>query len=313
MTTRLESEQSWIPPEASLNIEIMAGAAQTLPLRILTHNIRYDTGSPFKGEKPWSTRCPLLCAELVYHSMNPAESFICLQEVLYNQLEDIRNALNEAAALRPSWSYIGVGRDDGKRAGEYSPIFYRPATWKLEDSKTVWLSETPDRPSRGWDAACNRLVTIGVFRHYETQEKVVVMSTHFDHIGVKSRANSAKLILELVDKYQAWGDPAKHLPVLLAGDFNSSPDDVAYKIMTAPGSIMADISTWLPKDKRYGNRITYTSFGGEAAPSIIDFLFCNKNDMTLLQTFAVLENKFDDGIYLSDHRAVVADLTIVIS
>ncbi len=245
--------------------------------------------------------------------MNPAESFICLQEVLHNQLDDIHRALNEAAPARPSWSYIGVGRDDGRRAGEYSPVFYRPATWKLEESKTVWLSETPDRPSRGWDAACNRLVTIGVFKHYETQEKVVVMSTHFDHLGVKSRANSAKLILELVDKYQSLGHASKRLPVLLAGDFNSPPDDVAYKIMTAPGSDMADISTWLPKEMRYGNRMTYTSFGGEEAPSIIDFLFCNKNDMTLLQTFAVLESKFDDGIYLSDHRAVVADLTLVIS
>lgn len=291
----------------------MATATLTLPLRVLTHNIRYDTRNPFRGEKPWSVRCPHLCAELVYHSMNPTESFICLQEVLYNQLEDIHNALNEAANLRPSWSYIGVGRDDGKRAGEYSPIFYRPAIWKLEDSKTVWLSETPDRPSRGWDAACNRLVTIGAFRHHETQQEVVVMSTHFDHLGVKSRANSAKLILELVGEYQISGDLSKRLPVLLAGDFNSTPDDVAYKIMTAPGSAMADISTWLPTDKRYGNRMTYTSFGGEAAPSIIDFLFCNKNDITVLQTFAVLESKFDDGIYLSDHRAVVADLTIVIS
>jgi len=291
----------------------MGGAAQTLPLRILTHNIRYDTGRPFKGEKPWSTRCPRLCAELVYHSMNPAESFICLQEVLYNQLQDVHKALNEAANARPSWSYIGVGRDDGKIAGEYSPIFYRPAIWKLEDSKTVWLSETPEIPSKGWDAAYNRLVTVGVFRHHDTQQKVVVMSTHFDHLGVKARANSAKLILELVKKYQESGDPSKRVPVLLAGDFNSSPDDAAYKIMTAPESIMADISTWLSKEKRYGNRITYTSFGGEAAPNIIDFLFCNKNDMTLIQTFAVLESKFDDGIYLSDHRAVVADLTISIS
>jgi endonuclease/exonuclease/phosphatase family metal-dependent hydrolase len=287
--------------------------AQLLPLRILTHNIRYDTNRPVRGERPWSIRCPLLCAELVYHSLNPAESFICLQEVLYNQLEDIHRALNDAATARPSWSYIGVGRDDGKRAGEYSPIFYRPATWKLEESKTVWLSETPDRPSRGWDAACNRLVTIGVFRHYETQEKVVVMSTHFDHVGVKSRANSAKLILELVDKYQASADSSKRVLVLLAGDFNSPPDDVAYQIMTAPGSNMADISTLIPEEKRYGNRMTCTSFGGQAAPSIIDFIFWNKNDVCLLHTYTVLENKFDDGIYLSDHRAVIADLTLVIS
>jgi endonuclease/exonuclease/phosphatase family metal-dependent hydrolase len=139
------------------------------------------------------------------------------------------------------------------------------------------------------------------------------MSTHFDHLGVQARANSAKLILGLVDKYQASENASKRLPVFLGGDFNSSPNDVAYKIMTAPGSDMADVSTWLPEGKRYGNRMTYTSFGGEASPSIIDFLFCNNNDMISLQTFAVLESKFDDGIYLSDHRAIIADFTIVIS
>lgn len=291
----------------------MVTAVPYLPVRILTHNIRYATNSPLEGEKPWSIRCPRLCAELIYHSMNPAETFICLQEVLHTQLEDIHKGLNDSATGGSSWAYIGVGRDDGKQAGEYSPILYRPSTWKLEEWKTVWLSETPDRPSRGWDAAFNRLVTVGVFRHHENGGKVVVMSTHLDHVGVTSRAESAKLLLELVSRYQASGSPSTCVPVLLAGDFNSPPDDVAYKIMTASEPHMADLRTRVPKDKRYGNQMTYTSFGGEGRPSLIDFLFCNKRDGCLINTFAVLENRFDDGIYLSDHRAVVADLKLVTS
>jgi endonuclease/exonuclease/phosphatase family metal-dependent hydrolase len=245
--------------------------------------------------------------------MNPAETFICLQEVLHSQLEDIYKALNDSATEGSSWSYIGVGRDDGEKAGEYCPIFYRSSIWKLEKWKTVWLSETPDRPSRGWDAACNRLVTVGVFRHLDNGRKVVVMSTHLDHVGVTSRAKSARLLLDIVSNYQASGSPLNSVPVLLAGDFNSPPGDVAYKTMTASGSHMADISTWMPKDRRYGNEMTYTSFGGEANRSLIDFLFCNKTDGCLLNTFAVLENRFDDGIYLSDHRAIVADLRFVSS
>lgn len=312
MTKWVDSSRSGTS-QSSLSINIKVQADMLLPIRILTHNIRYAANDLAKGEKPWSIRCPRLCAELVYHSMNPAESFICLQEVLHNQLVDIHKALSNSAATGSSWSYIGVGRDDGKIAGEYSPIFYRSSTWKLEEWKTVWLSETPDRPSRGWDAVCNRLVTIGVFRHHENGESVVIMSTHLDHVGATSRAESAKLLLGLVREYQASGSPSKRIPVLLAGDFNSTPDDVAYKIMTAPGSDVEDISTWIPKDKRYGNEMTYTSFGEGWAPSLIDFLFCNKNDVCLLNTFAVLENRFDDGIYISDHRAVVADLKVFIS
>lgn len=115
-------------------------------MRVLTHNIRYATSSPFKGEERWPIRCPRLCAELQFHSATP-NTIICLQEVLHSQLLDIKASLNEGTKYGEDWAYIGVGRDDGRQAGEYSPIFYRPSEWNLEKWETIWLSETPAMPS----------------------------------------------------------------------------------------------------------------------------------------------------------------------
>jgi endonuclease/exonuclease/phosphatase family metal-dependent hydrolase len=99
--------------------------------------------------------------------------------------------------------------------------------------------------------------------------------------------------------------------VLLGGDFNSPPDDEAYQIMTSPDSIMEDIGVQTPKSKHYGNEVTFTSFGYvDNKPSRIDFIFSRKGDAVIYQTYAVLANRFDDGIYLSDHRACVADVLL---
>lgn len=118
--------------------------SETLDIRIITHNIRYATKSPFQGEEPWPIRCPRLCSQFKFNSLQPS-TIICLQEVLHTQLKDILRSLNESENQDNQWSYIGVGRDDGKEAGEYSPIFYRPSVWRLEMDETRWLSPTPEK------------------------------------------------------------------------------------------------------------------------------------------------------------------------
>jgi hypothetical protein len=135
-----------------------------LPLRILTHNIRYATSSPFKGELPWDDRKQPLLNELLFNTRNQ-DAFICLQEVLHNQLVDVLSGLNQHSSTVPKrasetqqWEYIGVGRDDGHKAGEYSPIFYQPSVWQLRHWENVWLSKTPNKPSKGWDAASIRIL-----------------------------------------------------------------------------------------------------------------------------------------------------------
>jgi endonuclease/exonuclease/phosphatase family metal-dependent hydrolase len=273
-------------------------------IRVLTHNIRYATGSPFKGEERWPIRCPRLCSELVFNSIPPA-TFICLQEVLHNQLLDILTALNQCADTGGEWKYIGVGRDDGKEAGEYSPIFYRPSVWELKFWNTCWLSETPKVPSKGWDAASTRIATIGQFVHHESGKMIFVVSTHLDDQGAKSRKEAAKLLLTVLE-FEAGFRGAD--AVLLAGDFNSPPDGEAYRVVTAPESGMVDVHDMVPKHKRYGNEMTFTGFCHESDPNRIDFIFSREKDKIKYGTYAVLANRFDDGVYSSDHRACVADL-----
>lgn len=279
---------------------------KTMPLRIITFNIRYATTSPTPDEELWEVRRPKLCTQIRFNTAGRS-AFISFQEALANQVDDIQEELG------PSWSHIGVGRDDGKAAGEFSPVFYQADTWKCERSKTYWLSPTPEEPSTGWDAVLPRIVTMGQFEHRQNGARVVVLSTHFDHIGVKAREESAKLILKLADSWvgefsrSGKGKP----PVFLGGDFNSTPEDKAYQTMTAPGTGMTDISTLIPEERRYGNLLTYTSFNEpNEQPSRIDFLFVKDTADIKFLTYGVLANRFDDGVFLSDHRAVMADMEI---
>ncbi|SPN98808.1 related to endonuclease/exonuclease/phosphatase family protein [Cephalotrichum gorgonifer] len=273
-----------------------------LPLRLITLNIRYDNPNRDRNEEPWSRRLPKLVASLRFLTSHNPNAFICHQEVLHSQL------LGLSRELGPEWSHIGIGRDGGD-GGEFSPVFYRPGTWRLEKERTAWLSPTPDVPSRGWDAVLNRIVTMGLFAHRSTGARVVVMSTHFDHIGVQARKESAKLILEFVREWRQGSSSKKPLAVLLGGDFNSTPEDEGYKTMTAPKSGMLDVRELVDADRRYGNELTYTSFGNEK-PKRIDFLFVTSDLAIDVSEYGVLPNRFDDGVYISDHRPVVVDLEI---
>jgi endonuclease/exonuclease/phosphatase family metal-dependent hydrolase len=243
--------------------------------------------------------------ELRFNLAHSAPGFICLQEVLHAQLTDIMAGLN-ADAHEPEWAYIGVGRDDGKKGGEYSPVLYRPSQWRLLENRTVWLSPTPDRPSIGWDAACVRLLTVGVFEHCERGRRVVAMNTHMDHVGKMARREGAKLILKVMDDLMK----KEQRPVFLAGDFNSETNEEAYKVLAAAESPVRDLRDDVSEPKRYGEEHTFTGFAGDR-PSRIDFLFLSKGGGWRVMDYGVLANRFGDGVYSSDHRAVVGDVRLL--
>lgn len=299
--------QHVISPGSSLKMEISTKKA-SMPLRLVSWNIRYATNKSERsaGEQSWDVRCPKVCNMLRFLTAGHESSFICLQESLYAQLTDIQSDLGQP------WAHIGRGRGKGEADGEFSPIFYRTDTWACEHSETRWLSKTPDKPSRGWDAVLNRIVTIGLFTHRANGTQVVVMSTHFDHIGVEARKNSAKLLIQFAKEWsQVKGVPPS--AVLIGGDFNSQPDDEAYKSMVAPGSGMSDIADLVPGKKHWGNHLTYTSFGEpNEYPQRIDFLFIQEPRTAKVETFGVMANSFDDNIRYSDHRPVVSDLQVVV-
>ncbi|KAL4892292.1 Endonuclease/exonuclease/phosphatase [Aspergillus ambiguus] len=286
--------------------------AAELPLRILTHNIRYATTAPFKGEQPWPQRKQLLINELLFNTRNQ-DAFICLQEVLHNQLVDVLSGLNRNASPSSVWDYIGVGRDDGYQAGEYAAIFYQPRSWEINHWETVWLSQTPEVPSKSWDAASVRIVTIGVFTHRASRQTVLAMNTHLDDQGPRSRLEAARIILRKIHQYCAGGyGDAVIDGVFLAGDFNSQDFQEAYVELTAPGSPLADAAMLVPAAEHYGDRLTWTGFGYEGQdPTRIDYVLLGAGTKVkepwAVDGYAVLANRFDDGVFNSDHRAVVVD------
>ncbi|KAL4931931.1 endonuclease/exonuclease/phosphatase family protein [Aspergillus undulatus] len=299
--------------------------AKGIPLRVLTHNIRYATSSPFKGERPWGKRAPRLLNELRYNTRNQ-DAFICLQEVLDNQLIDILSGLNSndsdarETATRDSnqtWAYIGVGRDDGYKAGEYSPILYRLSVWELRHWETVWLSETPEIPSKSWDAASIRIATIGVFTHHVSRKTVLALNTHLDDQGSRSRYEAAHIILRKIEEYRNGRFGSIISGVFLAGDLNSEETQEAHTVLTAPESPLIDSATLVNPADVYGNQTTWTGFGHEGQdPSRIDYILLGPAGDTegrardlpwAIEGYAVLANRFDDGVFNSDHRAVVVD------
>jgi endonuclease/exonuclease/phosphatase family metal-dependent hydrolase len=281
---------------ATISTFIMHSHA-ALPIRLLTHNIRYATTSPFTGEKPWADRKNLIINEFRYNTLYNAESFICLQEVLNNQVVDIMSGLGS------DWTYIGVGRDDGKQKGEYSPLIFRKAVWEVESWKTVWLNEDGSVGKKGWDAGSVRIITVGHFRHIASKKKVLGMCTHLDNSGAVSRRESAKIILELIETESKAG--ATTVPFFLGGDLNSETSGEAYQSLNSKNSSLRDakeLAGW-----KYGNQYTFTGFTD--VKDVIDFVFLGPRSGSdwEVQGYSVLPNKFDDGVYNSDHRAVVVD------
>ena len=273
-------------------------------MRVISKNIRYATTEPFEGEELWSVRKDYLVSELRFNSLHDESALLCCQEVLHEQLEDILQGLRQL----DSWDSIGWGRDDGKEAGEYSPIFFRPAVWQIIESEPIWLSPTPDIPSKDPDAGSIRILTRAKLKHISTEFIVVVYCTHLDNVSSDARKRAADQICGI-----ARNDI--QLPIILAGDFNSEDTQEAYQTITQSG-IFHDIGS-SSSGYKYGNSHTFTGFGTkDDVPIKIDYIFYSNpatsegNPYFTVQNYAVLSNVFEDGVYNSDHRAVVADVVL---
>jgi len=174
-------------------------------MSVMSFNVRYDTPD---DEPSWNARLPAILEML--QTRQP--DIVGTQEALDHQVRGLAAGLGD-------YDWTGVGRDDGDAAGEYAAIFYKRSRLELLDSGTSWLSESPDVPSRGWDAALERIVTWAELRLIGSNESFYVFNTHFDHEGRVAREESAKLIAELVDAR------AGEHPVFVVGDLNVLPTD----------------------------------------------------------------------------------------
>lgn len=290
-----------------------AALAATLPLRIVTFNIRYATSSLETNEKPWwdifcfisSSRCREphvidLLAGTADDAPVGAITIMGLQEVLDNQLSDIKSGLGS------NWAHLGFGRDDGAKSGEYSPILYRSDIVNVVYSEMKWLSLTPDVVSYGWGAGSRRVVTIGVFEDITTGKRFMHANTHLDNVSSEARSEGIKVVVARIKAVQALYGP---LGVTLTGDFNSDPNGDAYQTLQNLGYVT---EIWNSGATRLGtNQLTYTGFT-TAGISRIDFIWLGPTADALYsaQQFEILDNYVDDMI-ISDHRAMVADITLL--
>ncbi|KAK7934899.1 Endonuclease/exonuclease/phosphatase [Apiospora marii] len=279
-------------------------AQSTLSLRIVTWNIRWAAPVRDINEKPWSTRAPLVVSTLSKTVADtPNAVVIGMQEVIATQLADIKTGLG------PEWSHIGVGRDDGKDAGEFSPILYRPTALRLLYNETKWLSPTPDKPSYGWGAGSRRVVTIGVFEHVGTGRRFVAANTHLDNVSSRARSEGVKVALDRIRAVRReYGTEEASLPVSLAGDFNSEPGQDAYATVTESG-FLEELYELADDSQRVGPYETYTSFSSWKKGSRIDFAWLGPASETkwTVSRYEVVDNLID-GVYASDHRMVFGDV-----
>lgn len=211
-------------------------------LTVGSYNIRYKNKNDSICGNGWQQRCPSICAQIRWERPD----IFGTQEVLHQQLLDMQAGL-------PAYKWIGVGRDDGKQAGEYAAIFYRDDRVELLDEGHFWLNETPDRPVKGWDAACVRICTWGHFRDKQTKRDFFFLNLHMDHVGIVARREAAKLVMQRIT---TMTDGGKKLAVL-TGDFNVPQTNELYTLFTESG-VLKDCYT--AAADRFAENGTYNGF-----------------------------------------------------
>ncbi|HEX6060092.1 MAG TPA: endonuclease/exonuclease/phosphatase family protein [Gemmatimonadaceae bacterium] len=268
-----------------------APAASAPPLRIMSFNLRFDT--PSDGVNAWPNRRDRVAGLVRHH----APDAIGVQEALVHMLDELETRV-------PGFARIGVGRADGRDAGELSAILYRTARLELLDGGTFWLSPTPEVPgSKGWDTAIERIATWGRFRDRLTGCRYLHLNTHFDHIGEEARRESARLIRSRLASI------AGALPVVVTGDLNANPESVPYRILTRdtlPGAIAPLRDAFVAsRDGHYGPTSTWNAFTAIEPERRIDYVLVSSDLLVL--GHAILPDAWD-GRFPSDHLPVVADI-----
>ncbi len=252
-------------------------------LKVMTFNIRLHLDSD--KENSWTHRKPEVLQLLDYY----APEVFGVQEALPLQMKDLESGLSD-------YDYVGVGRDDGKDKGEYSAIFFNKEKLKLLKSGTFWLSETSAVPSKGWDAALNRICTYALFKN-KKGKKFWVFNTHFDHIGIEARKNSANLILKKIKEFNK-----NDFPVVLAGDFNLTEDSEPIKML----SDQLKDTFYHSLKKPYGPKGTFTAFDiNKVSENRIDYIFVKDFKVNSYRT---INDKRQNLLYPSDHFPILVEL-----
>lgn len=259
-------------------------AQKNQPINVITYNIRYATEND--GVNAWSKRKDNVKALVNFYEAD----ILCTQEALAEQYDFLlENSGFEA---------VGAGRDDGKRKGEFSPIYYNKSRFSKKDGGVFWLSQAPNVPSKGWDAMFNRVCTWVRLYDKLNKKEFLVFNTHYDHVGVQARIESAKLIKQKIQEI------APKLPVVYTGDLNVTPETEAIATIKSFLNDSKEVSMEAP----YGPEGTFNGFKFDSPlKDRIDYIFVNKGFKVL--KYAVLSDSKNQR-YFSDHLPVFAKLVL---
>ena len=230
---------------------------------------------------------------------NISPDVIGLQEATRSRIDGIRKIL-------PEYGEIGEGRDGGEKS-EYSAILYRFDRFKVDESGTFWLSDTPDKPSITWGNSCIRICTWARFIEKKSGQAFYMYNTHLDHRSQPSREKSVRMIASHIQKR------AHQNPFVLTGDFNVGENNTAVKYLKgtgdiaipAPISIVDTFRVLHPDEKVVG---TFNNFKGHSKGPKIDYVFTNPNPNTCVLNASIIRTHNGEGIFPSDHYPVTANL-----
>jgi len=277
----IKPEKLWL----LLLILVSCSAPRHEPIEVMTFNIRYE--NPDDGMFAWDSR-----KEMVFWLIEKYDPDILgIQEALESQMNEMDTALS-------AYRWSGVGRDDGECTGEYVPVFFKKDRFMLADEGRFWLSENPEVPgSKGWDAACTRMVSWIKLLEIGSGYEYFVFNTHFDHVGAEARLNSARLLTDSVRHI------ARLNPVIIMGDFNCSPD-------SDPLNVLSDLfsDSRLLAVKTDTAATTYVGFPADLTRTdIIDHIFISPHFG--VEEYEIIRDNAG-GFFPSDHLPVRARLSL---
>lgn len=261
-----------------ISLVVSKSFAQT---KIMSFNIRYDT--PNDNENWWKLRKDEVVTMLKHYSPD----FIGVQEAMPKQLNFIANNLN-------NYKYIGHGRDGAGSNSEGIPIFYNSTNYMLLEKKIFWLSETPKKVSRGWDAALNRIAVHGVFKSKITNQIINIINTHFDHMGENARLKSAELLINYIRKNNLTAKK-----IVLMGDLNCIPTEAPITFLNQEFKNSYNIKG----HSVYGPVGTFNGFDStKPVTKQIDYIFTKNID---IKKYRCIDDRRKNNLYLSDHFPIL--------
>ena len=251
-------------------------------LKVMSYNIRMGVAKD--GTNSWEYRYP--ATALMLQDQMP--DVFGVQEAFEFQVRFIEDNFAD-------YDSVGVGRDNGKSEGEFMSIFWNKKTVKMVKWGTFWLSETPEKPSMGWDAACYRTATWALMKDKRTGKKFYFVNTHLDHVGKQARANGLALIVDRIAEINPEG-----YPMVLTGDFNVKPDD----------SCLAGLDARMKSTRKIAAKTdsnhTFNGWGKASKDMVIDYIYIS--GFSACPEYQTVTKRYSDRTFISDHYPITARL-----